>query len=61
MLVGIGFLATLTAAVASRFVRSDSDPQGDEIIARLARIEADLAKLAARSDRDSDGVGRTGA
>ena len=44
MFVGIGFLATLTAAVASRFVRSESDPQRDEIIQRLMRIEAALAK-----------------
>jgi len=44
MFVGIGFLATLTAAVASGFVRTDSDSQRDEIIERLARIEALMAQ-----------------
>ena len=48
MLMGIAFLAVLTGTIASHFVRTDSDPQRDEIIASLQRIEADIAELKAR-------------
>jgi type II secretory pathway pseudopilin PulG len=45
MLVGIGFVAILTAAAAERFMRAQREDerhtreQLDEIIARLGRIE----------------------
>ena len=43
MLFGIGFLSVLTATIASRFVKADTS--SDEILAKLTRIEADLADL----------------
>jgi voltage-gated potassium channel len=46
MLLGIGFLSVLTATVASYFVKSDSDVP--DLLAALARIEAELAELKAR-------------
>lgn len=46
MLVGIGFLSVLTATVASRFVKADTE--SDEVLETLRRLEADLAELKAR-------------
>jgi voltage-gated potassium channel len=46
MLLGIGFLSVLTAAVASRFIQTDTD--SDEVMETLRRIEADVAELKAR-------------
>jgi voltage-gated potassium channel len=43
MLFGIGFLAVLTATVASYFVKTDTGSQ--EMVATLARIEAHLAEV----------------
>jgi voltage-gated potassium channel len=43
MLFGIGFLAVLTATIASRFVKTDSGTE--EMRATLLRIEADLADV----------------
>jgi voltage-gated potassium channel len=48
MLAGIGFLAVLTATVASRFVKAERDEESTQIIASLARLEADVAELKAR-------------
>jgi hypothetical protein len=53
MLVGIGFFALLTAAVAATFVKQDEKPdelrlQLEEIAARLERIEQALGER--RSD-----------
>jgi voltage-gated potassium channel len=45
MFVGIGFLSLLTAAVASRFVRQDTEDELAEVTEALRRIEADLAEL----------------
>ena len=46
MLLGIGFLAVLTATVASYFVQQD---RGDEEVREiLSRIEADIAELKAQ-------------
>ena len=45
MLVGVGFLAVLTATIASFFVKADRSEETDTITATLARIEADLAAL----------------
>jgi hypothetical protein len=45
MLVGIGFLSVLTATVASYFVKSERNPEVQEIAEALARIERDLAEL----------------
>ena len=47
MLVGIGFLSLLTAAVASRFVREDTEGEIAEVRKALHRIETDLAELKA--------------
>ena len=47
MLAGIGFISVLTAAVASRFVQTDTHT--DEVLETLRRIEADVAELKARA------------
>jgi voltage-gated potassium channel len=52
MLVGIGFLAVLTATVASHFVKVDSADDSREILATLKRVEADLAELKAAHVRE---------
>ena len=49
MLVGIGFLSVLTATIASRFIQQDTD--SDEVLETLRRIEADVADLKVRLDR----------
>jgi voltage-gated potassium channel len=53
MLVGIGFLSTLTAAIASTFVAADQEVAGradqDELVDALRQIEARLAQLEQRS------------
>jgi hypothetical protein len=48
MFVGIGFLAVLTATIASRFVKSDREDETSEILQVLYRLEADVAELKAR-------------
>jgi hypothetical protein len=48
MLVGIGFIAVLTASVASVFVKTDRADETEEIVQTLKRIESDLAELKAR-------------
>ena len=48
MLVGVGFLAVLTATIASFFVKEDRSDEDNTITATLARIEADLAALKTR-------------
>lgn len=45
MVFGIGFLSVLTATVASRFVKTERGEETDEILAALARLEAELADL----------------
>ena len=45
MLFGIGFLSVLTATVASYFVKSDRGNETQEILAALARLEAELAAV----------------
>jgi voltage-gated potassium channel len=45
MLVGIGFLSVLTAAVASRFVKTERAPELEELLAALKRIESELAEV----------------
>jgi voltage-gated potassium channel len=46
MLLGIGFISVLTATIASHFVTSDTG--SSEVMAKLDRIEAELADLKAR-------------
>jgi voltage-gated potassium channel len=56
MLFGIGFLSVLTAAVASRFVKTERGGETAEIVAALARLEAEVAELkqhVAPSERSS--------
>jgi voltage-gated potassium channel len=48
MLVGIGFIAVLTASVASIFVKTDRQDETKAIAQTLAQIQADLAELKAR-------------
>jgi voltage-gated potassium channel len=50
MLVGVGFLAVLTATIASRFVKEDRSAESTAITDALARIEAELAALKAQLD-----------
>jgi voltage-gated potassium channel len=45
MVVGIGFVSVLTAAVASYFVQHDKGEGADELLDTLRRIEADLADV----------------
>jgi voltage-gated potassium channel len=45
MFVGIGFLSVLTAAIASRFVKTERGSEYDEMMDSLGRIEAELAGL----------------
>jgi len=48
MLTGIGFLAVLTATVASLFVKAERSEETDTMIEALGRIEAELAELKTR-------------
>ena len=48
MLVGIGFIAVLTASVASVFVKSERADETSEIVESLKRIEQDLAEVKAQ-------------
>jgi voltage-gated potassium channel len=50
MLVGVGFLAVLTATIASRFVKQERGAETAAITESLARIEADIAAMKARLD-----------
>lgn len=45
MLFGIGFLSALTAAIASRFVKTERGDETEEILATLGRLEGELAEL----------------
>ena len=45
MLFGIGFLSVLTAAVASRFVKTERGAETEAILAALTRLEAEVAEL----------------
>jgi len=50
MLVGVGFLAVLTATIASRFVTEDRSAETTAITEALRRIEADIATLKTQLD-----------
>jgi voltage-gated potassium channel len=50
MFLGIGFISVLTATIASHFVTSDTG--SSEVMAKLDRIEAELADLKARMSND---------
>jgi len=52
MLVGIGFLSLLTAAIASRFVKQERGAEHLELTEALHRVEADLAQLRRRMRGD---------
>jgi voltage-gated potassium channel len=47
MLLGVGFLAVLTATVASHFVRVDEADSTAEILDSLKRLEVEVAELRA--------------
>ncbi|MEX0795745.1 MAG: hypothetical protein WD274_03535 [Acidimicrobiia bacterium] len=42
MLIGIGFLALITAAVAAHFVESDGEEGESELVAEMSRLHARL-------------------
>ena len=46
MLLGIGFIAVLTATIASQFIQNDTNT--DEMLETLRRIETDVAELKGR-------------
>jgi hypothetical protein len=48
MLMGIGFIAVLTATISSYFVKSDRSDEHVAPVEALARIEAELAELETR-------------
>jgi hypothetical protein len=48
MFTGIGFLAVLTATIASRSVKADQDDDNTEILRLLRQLEADVAELKSR-------------
>jgi voltage-gated potassium channel len=48
MFAGIGFLAVLTATVASHFVQVDQQSESSQVLDALHRIEADVADVKAR-------------
>ena len=48
MLLGIGFLAVLTATVASHFVQVDQQSESSQVLETLQRIESDVAELKAQ-------------
>lgn len=48
MLVGIGFLSLLTAAIASRFVKGERSDEHVELMDALRQLQADVADLKAR-------------
>ena len=52
MLVGIGFIAVLTASIASVFVKDERRDETDKIVDALRRIEVELAEVKARLGPD---------
>jgi voltage-gated potassium channel len=48
MFVGLGFIAVLTASIASRFVKADQEGASSEILQTLRRLEAEIADLKTR-------------
>lgn len=52
MMVGIGFVATVTASIASFFVDADEEDDFAELRAQIARLEDKVDRLL---DRDGDG------
>lgn len=45
MLVGVGFLAVLTATIASHFVKTDRADEASAVLDSLRRVEAEIADL----------------
>src|SRR5262249_35724195 len=48
MLIGIGFIAVLTATISSYFVKSDRSDEHAALLDALGRIESELAELKTR-------------
>lgn len=48
MLFGIGFLAILTATIASTFVKSERSDETKEILEALSRVEGEIAEMKQR-------------
>ena len=45
LFIALGFVAVLTATIASRFVQADREDETNEILELLRRLEADVAEL----------------
>jgi voltage-gated potassium channel len=56
MLFGIGFLSVLTAALASRLVKTERSDETEQILAALTRLEAELAELKQQLPSPSPGL-----
>jgi len=48
MVVGVASMSVLTAAIASRFVRIEREPEKNEVLEALHRLEADMREIKAR-------------
>src|SRR3954447_12005841 len=53
MLIGIGFIAVLTATVASQFVKTERGEEHTEIVEALNQVKQELSELRARLDAGS--------
>ena len=52
MIVGVGFLSVLTAAIASVFVKTDRGSEHQELTDALKKIELELADLKRQLSHD---------
>ena len=52
MIVGVGFLSVLTAAIASVFVKTDRGSEHQELTDPLKKIELELADLKRQLSHD---------
>jgi voltage-gated potassium channel len=47
MIVGVAFMAVLTASIAARFVQTDTEPENEDVLEALRRLEADVREIKA--------------
>jgi voltage-gated potassium channel len=48
MVVGVASMSLLTAAIASRFVRMEREPEKNEVLEALQRLEVDVREIKAK-------------
>ena len=48
MVVGVASMSLLTAAIASRFVRIEREPEKNEVLETLQRLEVDVREIKAK-------------